>query len=75
MSKRGTVCALVLAAVPAVALVAGLPFVNRVEPVVLGLPFLLFWIVGWVLLTPVFLALAYFLVDRRTDRDEGGARR
>jgi hypothetical protein len=53
--------ALVSAFIPAVAIVAGLPFVNRLEPVVLGLPFLLFWILGWVLVTPAFLAVAYFL--------------
>ncbi len=54
--------ALLVALVPAVALVAGLPFANRIEPIVLGLPFLLAWILGWVLLTPLFLALAYVLV-------------
>jgi hypothetical protein len=53
--------ALILALTPALALVAGLPFVNRLEPVVLGLPFLLLWILGWVLLTPAFLAAAYVL--------------
>jgi hypothetical protein len=58
-----------------VALVAGLPFVNRIEPVVLGLPFLLFWILGWVLLTPVFLAIAYLLAEAMPDRTAGGASR
>lgn len=61
-----------LALIPALALVAGLPFVNRVEPLVLGLPFLLFWILGWVLVTPAFLALAYFLADTKADRAAGG---
>lgn len=44
-----------LAAIPIAALSIAVPFVNRVEPRVLGLPFLLFWIVAWVLLTPVFV--------------------
>ncbi len=56
--------ALALAAVPVLALTAGLPFANRLEPLVLGLPFLLFWMLAWVLLTPVFLAAAYFVVHR-----------
>jgi hypothetical protein len=51
--------AMVPAAIPVVALVGGLPFVNRLDPVVLGLPFLLFWILGWVAVTPLFLAAAY----------------
>jgi membrane protein required for beta-lactamase induction len=54
----------VTAFIPALALVAGLPLVNRLEPVVFGLPFLLFWILAWVLATPAFLAAAYLLADR-----------
>jgi hypothetical protein len=59
--------ALVPAAVPIVAFVAGLSFANRIEPRVAGLPFLLFWILAWVVATPAFLGLAY-LLDRRADR-------
>jgi hypothetical protein len=59
-----------LAFVPALALVAGLPFVNRLEPVVLGLPFLLFWILAWVLATPLFLGLAYLLTRPRAQSRE-----
>jgi hypothetical protein len=44
-----------LAAIPLTALTVAVPFVNRVEPRVFGLPFLLFWIAAWVLLTPVAL--------------------
>jgi hypothetical protein len=45
------------AAIPPVMLTFAIPFVNRVEPRVLGLPFLLAWIVAWILLTPLFLLL------------------
>ncbi|HEY5426863.1 MAG TPA: DUF3311 domain-containing protein [Candidatus Tumulicola sp.] len=41
-----------LAAIPIAALSVAVPLVNRVEPRVLGLPFVLFWIVAWVLLAP-----------------------
>ena len=44
-----------LAAIPVAALTVGVPFVNHVEPRILGLPFVLAWIMGWVVLTPVFL--------------------
>ena len=67
--------ALLSALIPAVALVAGLPFANRLEPVVLGLPFLLFWIVGWVFVTPVFLGVAYVLAGGAARRAAGGAGR
>jgi len=56
---KGTKRALIFGAVPFLTLVFALPFVNRVEPFVLGLPFVLFWILLWVALTPVSLFLAY----------------
>jgi hypothetical protein len=46
---------LILAAIPIAALTVAVPLVNRVEPRIGGLPFLLCWIAGWVLLTPAFL--------------------
>lgn len=48
-----------LAALPWIAFLACAPLVNRVEPVVLGLPFLLFWIVLWVVLTSACMGLVY----------------
>lgn len=44
-----------LAAIPFAALTLGVPLVNHVEPRILGMPFLLCWIIAWVLLTPAFL--------------------
>jgi len=48
-----------LAVIPFLALVVGPFFVNRMDPVVLGLPFLLAWIVGWILLTSLIMAIIY----------------
>jgi hypothetical protein len=45
----------ILTAIPIAALTVAVPLVNRIEPRVAGLPFLLAWILGWVLLTPAFL--------------------
>lgn len=55
---------LLVALVPVLALTAAIPFVNRLEPRILGLPFLLAWIVAWIVLTPVFMAVVHRL-DRR----------
>ena len=41
---------------------------NRIEPYVLGLPFSLAWIVGWVLLSLV--ALVVYHTTDRTERAE-----
>jgi hypothetical protein len=46
---------LLLAAIPITALTLAVPFVNRIEPRILGLPFVLAWIMGWVALAPLFV--------------------
>ena len=51
--------AAVCAVIPALALTLGVALVNRLEPRILGLPFVLAWIVAWVLLTPAFMWVAY----------------
>ena len=53
-----------LAVVPALALLVGVPLVNGVRRTVLGLPFLLFWIVACVLLTSALMFVVAAL-DRR----------
>lgn len=59
-----------LAALPFLGLLGGIPFVNRVTPFVLGLPFILFWIVVWVVLTSVIMWIIYSLdpVNREGER-------
>lgn len=57
MTRRPT--ALVCAAIPTFALTVGVALANHLEPRILGLPFVLAWITGWVLLTPAFLWVAY----------------
>ena len=56
---RTRTVAYLCAAIPALALTLGLWVADSVEPRVFGLPFLLVWIVAWVLLTPAFLWVAY----------------
>ena len=53
-----------LAAIPAAAILVGVPFANGVRGYVLGLPFLLFWIVACVLATSAIMAVIGAL-DRR----------
>jgi hypothetical protein len=53
-----------LAAIPSIALSLAIPLVNRFEPSFAGAPFLLVWIIGWVLLVPLFLYAAYRLQQR-----------
>jgi hypothetical protein len=64
--------AFAVAVAPLLVLVAGLPFVNRLDPIVFGLPFLLVWIVGWVMATPLFLGAAYLIVGGADGRPSSG---
>jgi hypothetical protein len=69
--KKGTKIALCLGTIPFITLVFALPLVNRTSPVIFGLPFLLFWILAWVLLTPVILFLAY-IMEKKYNPPENG---
>jgi len=62
MGRR--IAPLVLAAIPTLALSLAIPFVNRFEPSLGGAPFLLVWIVAWVLATPFMLYAAFRLQQR-----------
>jgi hypothetical protein len=56
-----------LAALPFLGILVGIFFANRTEPFVLGLPFALFWVTLWVLLTAGIMAVIYGL-DHRGER-------
>lgn len=51
----------ILAALPFFGILLGTPFVNHVEPLVLGLPFMLAWIVLWVILSAIIMGIVYRL--------------
>ena len=60
-----------LAALPFIGILVGTPFVNRAEPFVLGLPFILFWIVMWVILSSIIMAIVYAVDPANKEGDEG----
>lgn len=60
-----------LAALPFLGILGGIFFANRVEPFILGMPFILFWIVLWVVLTSGIMAVVYVL-DPANKEDEAG---
>ncbi|WP_027793861.1 DUF3311 domain-containing protein [Paraburkholderia acidipaludis] len=64
-----------LAALPFIGILLGVPFVNRTEPLVLGMPFVLAWIVMWVVLTSAIMAAVYRLdpANRRTGAQDDHA--
>jgi hypothetical protein len=62
-----------LAVLPSLGIFVGVPIANRVHAYVLGLPFLLAWIVGCVLLTSAVMA-TIGAIDRRIVARESAGR-
>jgi hypothetical protein len=48
-----------LAALPFLGILVGVPLLNQVEPLVLGMPLILAWIVLWIILTSVIMTIIY----------------
>jgi hypothetical protein len=53
-----------LALLPAIGMLGGLPFANRVRPMVMGLPFLFAWLAAWVIATSAIMGLLLLLDER-----------
>jgi hypothetical protein len=54
---------MVVAALIWLMLSAVLPVVNRPDVHVLGIPLLWFWVLVWVFIVPVFLSVAYYVLE------------
>ncbi len=66
-----------LAVLPVLGILVGTAFVNQVEPLVFGMPFVLAWIVGWVVAGAALIAIVYALDPANAAPeagDEGGRR-
>ncbi len=62
-----------LAALPFLGMLIGPAFLNRSQPLILGMPLLLAWLVMWVVLTSAIVAAIYvFDPENRGDADGGG---
>lgn len=62
-----------LAVLPFLGILGGVPFLNRVTPMVLGMPLLLAWIVLWIVLTAVIMTIIY--LSDPANRDQPGSYR
>lgn len=49
----------VLSIIPFIGVLGGIFFANRVTPYVLGLPFMFFWILLWLILTSMIMAIVF----------------
>lgn len=49
--------------------IGSLSVVNKIEPYVLGMPFVLFWLLMWVVLTSLFLYIVNILDDSNKEEE------
>lgn len=70
--KPPSIGALALGAIPYLAMCFSVALWDRIEPMILGLPFNLFWLILWILLTPCCLWGAYRL-ESKTGRTGRGS--
>ncbi|TCP17537.1 uncharacterized protein DUF3311 [Scopulibacillus darangshiensis] len=47
--------------------VGSLTVINRVEPYILGLPFIVFWATAWLILTSVCLYISCVIYERKEE--------
>lgn len=68
-ARRPSMGAVLLALIPCTAMCFTVPLWDRITPFVFGLPFNLFWLIGWILLTPLCMWGAYRLEAPRHRAD------
>jgi len=69
--KPPSIGALALGIIPFIAMCFSVALWDRIEPMILGLPFNLFWLILWILLTPCCLWGAYRLDTKGPGTERG----
>ena len=59
-----------LAVLPFLGILVGVPLLNRVEPLVLGMPLILAWIVLWIVLTAGIMGIIYLCDPANREAEE-----
>jgi hypothetical protein len=72
--RKPSMGAILLALIPFVAICFTVSLWDRIDPRVLGLPFNFFWLITWLLLTPLCMWGVYRLEMRAADAhpEDGG---
>jgi hypothetical protein len=69
--KKPSVGALLLGLIPFVAMCLSVSIWDRIEPMIFGLPFNLFWPVAWIVLSSLCMWAAYRVEVSRVKKDSG----
>jgi len=73
--KTPSLGAIVLGMIPFVAMCLSVAMWDRIDPMILGLPFNLFWLLIWIVLTSICLWGAYRLETRSDEGSESRDRK
>jgi len=73
--KTPSLGAIVLGMIPLVAMCLSVAMWDRIDPMILGLPFNLFWLLIWIVLTSICLWGAYRLETRSDEGSESRDRK
>ena len=71
--KKPSLPAVLLGLIPFVAMCFSVALWDRIDPMILGIPFNLAWLLCWIVLTTLCLWVAYRVESAREKKD-GGAR-
>jgi hypothetical protein len=69
--KKPSVGALLLGLIPFAAMCFSVALWDRIDPMVFGLPFNLFWLIAWIVLSTVCMWAAY-RVETATNKQDNG---
>ncbi len=72
--RRPMLGSLLIGAIPFLAVCFSVPLWDRIYPMPLGIPFNLFWLMLWIVLTPLCMWFAYRLEAPRSENRDRDAR-
>ena len=68
-ARRPLLRSILVGLIPFVAMCFSVPLWDRVTPTVFGLPFNFAWLLGWIVLTPACMTVAYRIESARERED------
>ena len=69
--RKPSARALLLGLIPFIAMCLSVSLWDRIEPMIFGLPFNLFWLVAWIVLSRLCMLAAYRVEAARNRKDSG----
>jgi hypothetical protein len=70
--RKPSLGAVLLGLIPFVAMCLSVSLWDRIEPMIFGLPFNLFWLIAWIVLSSLCMWAAYRVEAARDRKDPGG---